>query len=272
MGSLRVPLNSPEFPESPEFPGVYHMSRLENQVAIVTGAAQGLGRAFCVRLAEEGAHVVVADVNLDGAAAAAREIGRDALPLKVDVSKEADTFRMAEETLAHWGRIDILVSNAGIYQGLTRKPMEEIPADEWDRVMAVNLRGPWLCARAVVRAMKKQRSGKIINISSATYFSGSPLWTHYVASKGGVIGLTRSMAKELGEYNICVNAVAPGFTLTEASRALMADAETYAVDRGAIKRAEQPQDLVGLVAFLCSSESDFVTGQTIVVDGGRQLH
>ena len=248
------------------------MPRLTDQVAIVTGAAQGLGRAFCIKLAEEGAHIVVADINLDGATVTAREIGNDALPLKVDVSKEADTVKMAEETLARWGRIDILVNNAGIYQGLTRKPFEEIPPDEWDRVMAVNLKGPWLCARAVVPTMKKQRHGKIINISSATFFSGSALWAHYVASKGGVIGLTRVMAKELGEYGICANTIAPGFTLTEASRDLMPNAENYAVDRGAIKRAEQPQDLVGLVAFLASADSDFITGQTIVVDGGRHLH
>ncbi|MCL4489098.1 MAG: 3-oxoacyl-ACP reductase FabG [Chloroflexi bacterium] len=248
------------------------MSRLDNQIAIVTGAAQGLGRAFCEKLAAEGAHVVAADLNLDGASATAHAIGGGAMALQVDVSQEASTARMAEETLARWGRIDILVNNAGIYQGLTRRSFEELPPGEWDRVMAVNLKGPWLCARAVVPAMKKQRRGKIINISSATFFSGSPLMAHYVASKAGVIGLTRAMAKEAGEYGICVNAVAPGFTLTEASRALRPDAETYAIDRGAIRRAEQPEDLVGLVAFLASSESDFITGQTIVVDGGRQLH
>lgn len=248
------------------------MPRLEDQVAIVTGAAQGLGRAFCAKLAAEGARIVAADLNLDGATATALEIGGDAMALQVDVSKEADTFKMAEATWARCGRIDILVNNAGIYQGLTRKTFDEIPMDEWERVMAVNLKGPWLCARAVIPTMKKQRRGKIINISSATFFSGSPLMAHYVTSKGGVIALTRAMAKEVGEYGICVNAIAPGFTLTEASRSLRSDAETYAVDRGAIRRAEQPEDLVGTVAFLASSESDFITGQTIIVDGGRQFH
>lgn len=248
------------------------MPRLSNQVAIVTGAAQGLGRAFCLRLAEEGARVLVADVNLDGATVTARELGDAGFPIRVDVSKESDTLAMAQAALVRWGRIDVLVNNAGIYAGLTRKPFEEIPLDEWDRVMAVNLKGPWLCARAVVPAMKKQRRGKIINISSATYFSGSVHWAQYVASKAGVIGLTRVMAKELGEYGICANVIAPGFTLTDASRSLIADAESYAVDRGAIKRAEQPEDLTGIVAFLASAESDFITGQTIVVDGGRQLH
>ena len=248
------------------------MQRFMDQVAIVTGAAQGLGRAFCVKLSAGGARIIAADINFEGAADTAREIGNAAMPLEVDVSSAADTLKMAEETMARWGQIDILVNNAAIYQGLQRKPFEEIPPEEWDRVMAVNLKGPWLCARAVAPIMKRQCRGKIVNVSSATFFSGSALWAHYVASKGGVIGLTRVMAKELGEYGICVNAIAPGFTLTDASRELIPDAEHYGLERGAIKRAEQADDLVGTVAFLASAESDFITGQTIVVDGGRQLH
>jgi NAD(P)-dependent dehydrogenase (short-subunit alcohol dehydrogenase family) len=179
---------------------------------------------------------------------------------------------MAAQVVERWGRVDILVNNAGLYATLSRRPFYELPLEEWERVMAVNLKGPWLCARAVYPAMKQQGYGKIINIASATFFSGSPLWSHYVASKGGLIGLTRAMAREVGDDGICVNAIAPGFTLTEASRSVMPEAESYGVTRGAIKRAEQPKDVAGLVVFLASEASNFITGQTMVVDGGRQLY
>jgi NAD(P)-dependent dehydrogenase (short-subunit alcohol dehydrogenase family) len=168
--------------------------------------------------------------------------------------------------------VDILLNNAGLYATLSRRPFFELAVAEWEQVMAVNLKGPWLCARAVYPLMKQQGYGKIINIASATFFSGSPLWSHYVASKGGLIGLTRSMAREVGDDGICVNAIAPGFTLTEASRTVMPDAASYGIARGAIKRAEQPEDVTGLVLFLASEAGNFITGQTIVVDGGRQLY
>jgi len=244
-------------------------------VAIVTGAARGLGRAFCLGLAKEGAVVSAADLDLAGAQETAEQIvagGGQAIAVSVDVSDEAATQRMAAQTAERWGRIDILINNAAIYAGLDRKMFDAISPAEWDRVMAVNLKGPWLCARAVFPWMKAQKSGKIINVASAVFFSGSALWAHYVASKGGVIGLTRALAKEVGDYGITINAIAPGFTLTEASQSLIPNAERYGVDRGAIKRAEQPEDVVGLAVFLASSASDFITGQTIVVDGGRQLH
>jgi NAD(P)-dependent dehydrogenase (short-subunit alcohol dehydrogenase family) len=248
---------------------------LEGQTAIVTGAAGGLGRAFCLALAAAGARLVAADLDAGGAALTAEAViaaGGDAVAVTVDVTRPAETMHMATTAVDRWGRIDILVNNAGLYATLSRRPFYELPPEEWDRVMAVNLKGPWLCARAVYPAMKKQGHGKIINIASATFFSGSPLWSHYVASKGGLIGLTRSMAREAGEDGICVNAIAPGFTLTEASRSVMPDAEAYGVARGAIKRAEQPDDIAGLVVFLASDASDFITGQTMVVDGGRQLY
>jgi NAD(P)-dependent dehydrogenase (short-subunit alcohol dehydrogenase family) len=244
-------------------------------VAIVTGAARGLGRAFCLGLAKEGAVVSAADLDLAGAQETAEQIvagGGQAIAVSVDVSDEAATQRMAAQTAERWGRIDILINNAAIYAGLERKMFDAISPAEWDRVMAVNLKGPWLCARAVFPWMKAQKSGKIINVASAVFFSGSALWAHYVASKGGVIGLTRALAKEVGDYGITINAIAPGFTLTEASQSLIPDAERYGVDRGALKRAEQPEDVVGLAVFLASPASDFITGQTIVVDGGRQLH
>lgn len=248
---------------------------LQDRVAIVTGAAGGLGRAFCLALAGAGGRVVAADLNGQGAAGTVEAVeaaGGQAMALVVDVSREDDTQRMAGAAVERWGRVDVLVNNAALYATLSRQPFHRLPLDEWDRVLAVNLKGPWLCARAVYPAMKKQGRGKIINIASATFFSGSPLWSHYVASKGGLIGLTRSLAREVGDDGICVNAIAPGFTLTEASKSVMPDAETYGVARGAIKRAEQPQDVAGLVVFLASDASNFITGQTIVVDGGRQLY
>jgi NAD(P)-dependent dehydrogenase (short-subunit alcohol dehydrogenase family) len=234
-----------------------------------------LGRAFCLALAAAGARLVAADLKEEGVAQTAEAViaaGGEAVAVTVDVTSPTETERMAAAAVDRWGRVDILVNNAGLYATLSRRPFYELPPEEWDRVMAVNLKGPWLCARAVYPAMKKQRYGKIINIASATFFSGSPLWSHYVASKGGLIGLTRSMAREVGDDGICVNAIAPGFTLTEASRSVMANAEEYGLARGAIKRVEQPDDVAGLLVFLASDASSFITGQTMVVDGGRQLY
>ena len=248
---------------------------IQGRVAIVTGAAGGLGRAFCLALAQKGAHVVVADLDYAGAEQTVEmlnESGNDGIAIAVDVSDETATLPMAAQAVERWGRIDILVNNAAIYAGLERKPFDAISIEEWDQVMAVNLKGPWLCTRAVFPLMKIQGKGKIINIASAVFYSGSPLWSHYVSSKGGLIGLTRSLAKELGNEKITVNAVAPGFTMTEASEQLIPDAVNYGVQRGSIKRSEQPEDLVGAVLFLASDSSDFITGQTIIIDGGRQFN
>lgn len=252
-----------------------HPFLLLGQVAIVTGAAGGLGRAFCLALAAAGARLVAADLSEGGASQTMEAVvaaGGEAVALAVDVTSPADTEQMAALVLEKWGRVDILVNNAGLYATLSRRPFYELAPEEWDRVLAVNLKGPWLCARAVYPIMKQQGYGKIINIASATFFSGSPLWSHYVASKGGLIGLTRSMAREVGDDGICVNAVAPGFTLTEASKAVIPNAEEYGVARGAIKRAEQPDDITGLLVFLASPASNFITGQTMIVDGGRQFY
>jgi 3-oxoacyl-[acyl-carrier protein] reductase len=251
------------------------MRRLEDKVAIVTGGARGLGKAFCLAMAEQGAKLVVADILDKEAQQTATEIqakGGSAIALKVDITSEEDTLHMAEETLKQLGRIDILVNNAAMIYGITRKPFTEIPPAEWDKLMTVNLRGPFLCCRAVFPQMKKQGKGKIINLASETAFTGSNNLIHYVTSKGGIISFTRALAGEVGQYGICVNAVGPGFTDTESSRTVIDNITKYDVGLTPLRRLEQPEDLVGAVIFLASDESDFITGQTLVVDGGRYMH
>jgi len=248
--------------------------RLRDRVVIVTGGATGIGRAYGVGVAAEGARVVVADL-LD-AKRVVKEIearGAQALGIECDVSREADTLRMAQETLARFGRIDVLVNNAAVYGTLKRRPFMEIPVEEWDRVMAVNLRGLFLCARAVFPAMKAQGKGSIINVASGTFFKGVPNYIHYTTSKGGVVGFTRSLARELGDAGIRVNAVAPGFTLSgENEKNISQEGKDANVRMRMIKRAEVPADLVGTIVFLASDDSAFITGQTIVVDGGSSVH
>jgi NAD(P)-dependent dehydrogenase (short-subunit alcohol dehydrogenase family) len=246
--------------------------RLEGRVAIVTGGARHIGAAYCRRLAQEGAAVVIADI-LDGEPLAQelRSKGGRALLLRVDVSNEEDTNRMALETVKAFGRIDILVNNAAIFINIQRHPFYEITAEEWDRVSAVNIKGPFLSAKAVFPKMKEQRSGKIINISSSTAYWGTPSFLHYVASKAALIGMTRSLAREVGEFGICVNAIAPGLVEHEGQTAPKALTELQLKARS-IKRLQTPEDLLGTLVFLGSSDSDFMTGQTIVVDGGSVFH
>jgi NAD(P)-dependent dehydrogenase (short-subunit alcohol dehydrogenase family) len=248
---------------------------LEGKIVIITGAAGGLGRVFALAFADAGARVAAADINESGAletAALIQARGGRAMGLHVDVSNETSTREMAEQVVLEFGGIDVLVNNASIYAGLERKPFFELEVAAWDRVMNVNLKGPWLCAKAAYAHLKVSGAGKIINISSATVHSGSPHWAHYVASKGGVIALTRAMAREAGDDGITVNAIAPGFTLTDASLGLIENAENYGVTRGALKRSQQPEDVVGAALFLASSSSEFITGQTLIVDGGRQFN
>ncbi len=247
---------------------------LEGKRVIVTGAAGGLGRAFAEAFADAGASVIASDVNARGADEAARIIkdrGGEALSFTVDVASEASTAALAGFAREKFGGLDCLVNNAAVYAGLSRKGFEAIAEAEWDRVMSVNVKGIWMMTKAATPLLRAGRGGAIVNISSATVMSGSPLWLHYVSSKGAIIAMTRALARELGDDHITVNALAPGFTLTEASLALMENAADYGVTRGAIKRAAGREDMVGAALFLASPHAAFITGQTLVIDGGRQF-
>lgn len=253
--------------------------RLKDRTAIVTGGARGLGRAFALRLAQEGARIMVMNIvlgdkdleDMEETVRLINETGGEAQFFKGDVTSEDDCRTMAEKTIEISGKIDILINNAAIYDGLVRKPFDEISLDEWDRVMGVNVKGSFIATRAVYPFMKQQAYGKIINLCSETAFTGSHGFVHYVSSKGGILALTRALAVELGPHNICINAIAPGFTDTEASRSL-ADVTKYDTSKTPLKRMGTPEDVTGAALYLASSESDFITGQTLVVDGGRYMH
>ncbi|ALD65149.1 SDR family NAD(P)-dependent oxidoreductase [Glutamicibacter soli] len=240
---------------------------------LITGAAGGLGRAFALGFAARGYAIAAADIDTAGTQETVRlvrQAGAEAAAFTVDVTDTASTDALAKDAAEFaGGGIAVLINNAAIYATVTRTPFEEINPDEWDKVMNVNLKGPWMVSRAVSPFLGA--GSRVINLASATVYSGSEQWAHYVASKGGVIALTRVMAKELGRREITVNTIAPGFTLTEASLGLMENASSYGVDRGALKRASQPEDIVGAALFLASEDSSFITGQTLVVDGGRQF-
>jgi len=251
------------------------VSRLGGRVVIVTGAARGIGRAFAVRCAAEGACVVTADINADGArdtAEAIVAVGGEALAVGVDIARYESAEAMVQATLGRFGRLDVLVNNAAMMANVARRPFDEIPDAEWDAMMAVNVRGTWNCCRAVVGPMRRQGSGSIVNVASDTILFGVPGLLHYVASKGAIAAMTRSLAHELGADGIRVNTLAPGFTETEAALAQEAGVAALRVHGRALQRMEVPEDLTGTLVYLASADSDFVTGQFIAVNGGYALH
>lgn len=245
---------------------------LTGKVAIVTGGAQGIGRAIADGLAADGARIVIADV---ANARAAAETYQGGMGVTVDVSDAAQVDAMVKTVIDEYGTIDILINNAGIYASLEMRPFEQIPVDEWRKVMDINLLSMFLTCRAVVPVMKLQGGGKIVNISSGTPFRGVPFLLHYVTSKGAIVAFTRSLAKEIGASNVHVNCVAPGFTVSDGVKqhpeVLEALAEV-SVSARTLKRDQVPQDVAGAVVFLCGDGADFITGQTMVIDGGQYFH
>ena len=247
-------------------------TRLPDRVALVTGSGQGIGRAFAERFAAEGAAVVVADRNAEAATTTAEKIiasGGRARAATVDVTDPGGMRRVVGETTAAWGRLDVLVNNAALFSTLTMKPFEQIELAEWEAVIRVNLTGTFVCCQAVAPVMREQGFGRIINLSSSTVLMGRADYAHYVASKAGVIGLTRALARELGPHGVTVNAIMPGSTETEVPRETVTPEQARAiVGAQSVKRRITADDIVGTAVYLASADADFVTGQTVVVDGG----
>ncbi len=252
------------------------MARLDGDVAIVTGAAQGIGAAYARGLAQEGARVVVNDVaDPAGVVAEIEAAGGEALGITADVTDQEAVDAMVRQTVETWGKIDILVNNAALFGHIQMSGFEDIPEAEWDAVLRVNIRGVWQMSKAVVPGMRTRKYGKIVNIASGTVFKGTPMMLHYVSSKGAIVAMSRAMAREVGGDNICINTIAPGLTesenVAEAPQWTDERLDSNAASR-CIQRREAPEDLVGTVIFLSSRDADFITGQVLVVDGGSVAH
>jgi NAD(P)-dependent dehydrogenase (short-subunit alcohol dehydrogenase family) len=252
--------------------------RLENKVAIITGGARGLGRTFAERLAREGAKTMLCDLlDCSPVVRTIREAGGEAQSMRADISVEDEVQQMVGRTIDAYGAIDVLVNNAAVVGGLAdpdfMKPVERLTTEDWDKMLRVNVRGTFLCCKAVIPQMKKQRRGSIVNVASTTGFEGEPRFLHYSTSKGGVMTMTKGLAKALGEYNITVNAVAPGAIMTESMKAVMTpEIEAERLQRQLLKRSIQPADVASAVVFLASDEASMITGQVLSVNGGEYLH
>jgi 3-oxoacyl-[acyl-carrier protein] reductase len=249
---------------------------LAGRTVIITGGGKGIGKVYAEEFAKAGARVAAVDIDAAAAKSVADALGAQGLEvmaLEADIANEESTKTMAQAVLGRFGSIDVLVNNASLMSVLPRRSWLEIPVEEWDRVMAVNLRGMFLSCRAVFPAMKANGRGKIVNISSSRVWEGTPNRLHYTTSKAGVIGLTRALAREVGEFGITVNAITPGYTLSETQVA--SSSGNYLASRvegRVFERAQVPADLVGAVMFLSSPASDFMTGQTLNIDGGKFMH
>jgi 3-oxoacyl-[acyl-carrier protein] reductase len=247
-------------------------SEARDRVVAITGAAQGLGRAYALRFAREGHRIVAMDVRAEALQAVAEEVraaGGDCLALTVDVGDAAGVEEAGSAIEREYGRCDVLVNNAAIFSTIKMRPFEQIPVDEWIKVLHVNVTGTFLVTRAVVPLMRRRRWGRVINISSAAFLMGRPNYLHYTTSKAALVGMTRSMARELGDDGITVNALLPGATDTEIPRETVSpEQKQVQISMRCIRREEGPRDLEGVVSFLASDDSAFITGQSLVVDGG----
>jgi len=250
---------------------------LEGKVAIITGASRGIGRAFALRFAEEGAKLLLTTTSLERAAGVVKQIrakGGEAVAMEADISDEDDTKKIAEKVMQQYGKVDILINNAGVWYGVEAKPWDAWTVEDWDRIFAVNVRGTWLCCKAIASLMIKQSRGKIINISSHIIrVPDAQFFLAYALSKAAIYTLTQCLARALGPSGINVNAIGPGYTATEASLGQSGSEQTFGrvIAAQSLKRREEPEDVVGAAVFLASKDSDFISGQFIIVDGGSVM-